>query len=295
MSESIQRRTRRTRLHRAGRRRPARQRPPARTRARPACADRDRRQRRPLVSGARAGCPAWKVGGGVRGARRRAGEESRPLRPVDERAGRPGRQPRRDRDRPGRRRGRRPGRLRGGLLDARRALRAIADHLAGDGRFLGRRQDRRGPAERKEPGRRLPPAVGGACRHPDTCHPARSRIARRPGRGGEVRRDRRRRFLRLARNTRGRAARPRPGGSRACDSGELPAQGRRSWRATRPSRANACCSTSATPSAMRSRPSRATAGCCTAKRWRSAWCSPRGCRPGLDARRTRMRFDFRRC
>src|SRR5487761_1934284 len=48
--------------------------------------------------------------------------------------------------------------------------------------------------------------------------------------------------------------------------------------ATRPNRASAPCSTSATASAMRWRPSAATAPCCTARRWRSACCRRRDCR-----------------
>jgi hypothetical protein len=53
----------------------------------------------------------------------------------------------------------------------------------------------------------------------------------------------------------------------------------RSSNATRSNMANAHCSTSATPSAMRSRPNRAMPkASTTARRWRSAWCWRRGCR-----------------
>ena len=70
-------------------------------------------------------------------------------------------------------------------------LRAAADHAAGDGGFLGRRQDRGRPAAGQEPGRRLPPAARGVRRHRHAAHPAAARTARRPGRSGQVRRDRR--------------------------------------------------------------------------------------------------------
>ena len=48
-------------------------------------------------------------------------------------------------------------------------LRAAADDAAGDGRFLGRRQDRGRPAAGQEPGRRLPPAARRVRRHHRCC------------------------------------------------------------------------------------------------------------------------------
>ena len=53
---------------------------------------------------------------------------------------------------------RRPGRVRRGDLPARRAFVLCPDDAAGDGRRVGRRQDRRRPARGQEPGRRLSPA-----------------------------------------------------------------------------------------------------------------------------------------
>jgi 3-dehydroquinate synthase len=189
-----------------------------------------------------------------------------------------------------RRRGRRPRRLRRGLLDARRALRAAADHAAGDGRFLGRRQDRGRPAAGQEPGRRLPPAAA-VFADLDTLAtlPARElraglaevvKAAAIADAGF---------FAWLEAHAEGLLA----GDDRRCSSTRSPPASptRPAWsRATSTNAANACCSTSATPSATRSRPRRATAGCCTARRWRSAWCWRRtvraaGARPAADAQR----------
>ncbi len=98
-----------------------------------------------------------------------------------------------------------------------------------------------------------------------------ARAARRPGGSGQGRRDRRRRLLRLAGSPRRSPAHRRP---KPCSNTRSPpALPTRPgwWRATRPSAANACCSTSAIPSGTRSRPNRVTAACCTARRWRWAW------------------------
>ena len=79
------------------------------------------------------------------------------------------------------------------------------------------------------------------------------------------------RVLRLARGQLAGRVRRRAG-ARARDRGELPRQGRDRARATSARPATACCSISATPSAMRSRPRPAfPTGCCTARRSRSAW------------------------
>ena len=64
-----------------------------------------------------------------------------------------------------RRRHRRSRRLRRGGGAARPRLRAGADHAAGPGRFLGRRQDRDQFRPRQESDRRLPSADPGARRH----------------------------------------------------------------------------------------------------------------------------------
>ena len=118
----------------------------------------------------------------------------------------------------------------------------------------------------------------------------RARLPRRLRRGGEVRPARRRRLLRLARGERPRARRRRPGGAPARGPPLLRDEGRDRRRATRPSRATARCSTSATPSATRSRPPPATpTGCCTARRWRSAACSPSTSRPASASARRRRR------
>ena len=82
---------------------------------------------------------------------------------------------------------------------ARRRLRAGADHAAGAGRFLGRRQDRDQLPPRQEPDRRVPPADPGGRRHRAARHAAGARVPRRLCRGREIRPARRRRILRLAR------------------------------------------------------------------------------------------------
>ena len=91
-----------------------------------------------------------------------------------------------------RRRGRRSRRLcrLGGA--PRRRLRAGADHAAGAGRFLGRRQDRDQFAPGQEPGRRVPSADPGGGRHGAARHPAGARIPRRLRRSGQIRPARRR-------------------------------------------------------------------------------------------------------
>ncbi len=82
---------------------------------------------------------------------------------------------------------RRHRRLRGGDLHARHPLRPGADHAAGAGRLVGRRQDRRQPSAGQEPDRRLPPAQRGGLRYRRPEDPARARGACRPGRGHQAR------------------------------------------------------------------------------------------------------------
>ena len=111
-----------------------------------------------------------------------------------------------------RRRHRRSRRLCGRGPAPRPRLRAGADHAAGAGRFLGRRQDRDQFQPRQEPGRRIPSADPGARRHGAARHPAAARIPRRLCRSRQIRPARRRRLLRLAgselaRRVRGRARR----------------------------------------------------------------------------------------
>ena len=59
----------------------------------------------------------------------------------------------------------------------------------------------------EEHGRRVPPAARRADRHGHAGHAAAGRVSRRPGRSGQVRRDSRRRVVRLSRNQRRRIAR----------------------------------------------------------------------------------------
>ena len=109
-----------------------------------------------------------------RGSARRGIEELRlvraRLRCADRRQDRAQRPHRRVR----RRRGRRSRRLRGGERAARPRFRAGADHAAGAGRFVRRRQDRDQFAPRQEPRRRVPPADPGARRHRAARHACRS-------------------------------------------------------------------------------------------------------------------------
>ena len=169
---------------------------------------------------------------------------------------------------------------------ARRRLRAGADDAAGAGRFLGRRQDRDQLPPRQEPGRRVPPADPGARRHRAARHAAAARIPRRLCRGGEIRAARRRGVLRLARSATGGTC--SPAGRRAAIAAPREyavlkscRPRPRSSRATSARPATACCSISATPSAMPSRPPPASpTGCCTARRSRSAWRWRSSSRPG---------------
>ena len=96
------------------------------------------------------------------------GESSKSLRRASSRSARADRRAHRARRSRGgarRRRHRRSRRLRRRGGAARPRLRAGADHAAGAGRFLGRRQDRDQFRPRQEPDRRLPPAEPGARRH----------------------------------------------------------------------------------------------------------------------------------
>ena len=103
------------------------------------------------------------------------------------------------RHRPGRRRDRRHRRLCRGDLPARRAALPDSDHPARAGRFLGRRQDRRGPARGQEPGRRVLSAPPGAHRPRRAGHAAPRNVHRRHGRGRQVRLHRGRRDFRHGR------------------------------------------------------------------------------------------------
>ena len=135
---------------------------------------------------------------------------------------------------------------------------------------------------RQEPGRRLPPAAGGADRHRRARRPAAARAARRLCRGGQIRLDpRRRRVLRLARGARRApllAGDPEQRGRR-----RSAARSRSRPRSSPPTsarpRASARCSISAIPSPTPTRRWPATtAACCTARRWPSAWSRPSRCR-----------------
>ena len=110
--------------------------------------------------------------------------------------------------RPGRRRRRRHDRLCRRHLHARRALRAGADHAAGAGGFVGRRQDRHQPPARQEHDRRLLPARARDLRPGHAGHAATPRAVRRAGRGHQIRADRRHGLPRLDRGPPGRPAGP---------------------------------------------------------------------------------------
>ena len=144
-----------------------------------------------------------------RAARRRAIQDPRHAGARLRRARRAPDEPRCLRRRARRRRRRRHRGFRGGLLPARRRLRAGADDAARAGGLLGRRQDRGEPPGRQEPDRRLPPAAGRRHGHRHAGDAAGARTARRAGRGDQVRAGRRRDFPRLDRGSSRRAARSR--------------------------------------------------------------------------------------
>ena len=158
---------------------------------------------------------------------------------------------------------------------ARGGLHPDPDDAARPGRFLRRRQDRHQLAPRQEPDRRLPPAARRHHRHRPARHAAAARTGGGLCRGGEIRPARRCRLLRMAgrRGTRHHAR--RRAGAHPRHPQVLRGQGRTSSRRTRRRRACARCSTSATPSAMRSNPPPAIrSACCMARASRSAWCRP---------------------
>ncbi len=125
------------------------------------------------------------------------------------------------------RRGRRRRRdgLRRGELSARHRLHPGADHAARSGGLFGRRQDGREPPARKEHDRRVPSAGGRAGRHRHAEDAAAARARRGARRGHQVRRDRRPRVLRLARERDAAVARARRGGGRVRGAAQLRDQG----------------------------------------------------------------------
>ena len=180
---------------------------------------------------------------------------------------------RRRRDRIWRRRRRRSRQLLRCRGAARSRLRAGADHAAGPGRLLGRRQDRDPFASRQEPDRRVPPAGSRgrghrAARHPVGAPVPRAGYARvaKYGLLGDAA------FFGWLEAQRRRCVRRPQQRARACHRGELPHEGRdRRPHDERETPATARCSTSATPSATPSRrPPGFPTACCTAKRSRSA-------------------------
>ena len=113
---------------------------------------------------------------------------------------------------------------------------------------------------------------------------ARARVQRRPGRGGEVRRDPGRRVLRVSGATRRRDQRPRRGRAHAHRPALLPAEGRRG-RAGRARRDGPAGDSQLRPHVLpRLRGGdRLRASCCTARAWRSACCARRGWPSGWAA------------
>ena len=196
-----------------------------------------------------------------RGRRDRGGDDRLPARRDDQilrrirarqrRADRRADRAARRRDRARRRRHRRSRRLRRGDAAARRRLCADPDQAAGAGRFQRRRQDGDQFAARQEPDRRLPPALAWFSPTPARSHTLpRARVPRRLRRGRQIRLDRRPRLLRMAGSATG--ARCSPAARRGRRRSRRVAPPRRaSSPPTRPSRARARCSTSATPSATR--------------------------------------------
>ena len=139
-------------------------------------------------------------------------------------------------------------------------LRPGADHAAGAGGFVGRRQDRHQPPAGQEHDRRVLPAARVVLCDLDTLDTLPEReLQRRPGRGHQVRPDRRRWLPGVDRGEHRRAAgaRRRRRWRTRCAA---PARSRPAWSARTSARAGcARSSTSATPSATRSRRASATA------------------------------------
>ena len=178
---------------------------------------------------------------------------------------------RRSRGRARRRRDRRSRRLCRGQRAARARLRAGADHAAGAGRFLGRRQDRHQFAPRQESGRRLPSAGPGDRRHRAARHAADARIPRRLCRGGQIRAARRRRVLLLAGSQlAGRFRRRSPAREHAiavCCRGKAGIVA----RDERETGERALLNLGHTFGHALEAGAASPTGCCTARRWRSAW------------------------
>ena len=226
---------------------------------------------------------------GRRGRRDRARSRRRSAQELDDVARcahappRTARRARNGRGRAGRWRRRRHRRLCRGDLSARRPVRPDSHDAARAGRLVRRRQDRRQSSAREEHDRRVLSAARRPDRHRLPAHAARSR-ARRGTRGSDqVRRDPRRRLLRMARR-RGWAL-SSAGIRRHWRKPFIPAAGSRprSSAPTSASRGSARCSISATRSATRSKTDWATARGCTARPWRPAWSSPPTYRSAWDA------------
>ncbi len=174
------------------------------------------------------------------------------------------------------------------------AVRAGADHAAGAGRLVGRRQDRRSTTRsgKNMIGAFHQPAAGGLRpRHAgDACR----RASWRPGwprSSSTGRSPTRRSSTGSSANSTPAGARRRRAGPRGAplvrDQGGVVGAGRAREPACAPS------STSATPSATRSRPAWATAPGCTAKRSAAAWCWPPTCRRARACRWRRRRAHRR--
>ena len=245
---------------------------------------RHRRECRAILS-ARHGDRAWRMPAWRRAASScRQGEASKSFRGVRGSLRghhRRARRTRRSCDCARRRRHRRPCRLRGLRGAPRPRLRAGADHAAGAGRFLGRRQDRDQFRRRQEPDRRFPSADPGGRRHATARHLAGARIPRRLRRSRQVRPARRRVVLPLAGDRSWRNIFEGGPAREFAIAAPAVAPRPRSSRATSARPASARCSISATPSATRSRrPADSPTGCCTARRSPPAWRSPSRFRRG---------------
>jgi cob(I)alamin adenosyltransferase len=116
-------------------------------------------------------------------------QDPRHLGPADRRPAAPGLRPGQRHHRARRRGGRRSRRVRRRHLPARRPLPPGSDLAPRHGGRVGGRK-RGGHAGGEEPGRRLPPAGRGDRRSRHTRDPARARLPRGTGRGGEARADR---------------------------------------------------------------------------------------------------------
>ncbi len=166
-----------------------------------------------------------------------------------------------------RRRDRRSRRLRRGLLPARPARRAGADHGRRPGRQRHRRQGRRQPRPRQEPDRRLSSADRGARRSRSAGDAAGARAAGRPLRSGQIRRHRRPAPVHAARARSRSHPRRRPRGAAADRRGQRAHQGARGLGRRARDRAAPHPQSRAHRSATRSKRSRTIAASSTARRW----------------------------